>query len=127
MDTASLTVPFISPQDLAARIDTADAPLILDVRPPARYDQSLRMLKGARRCAPADVAAFASTGARGEVIVYCVYGHTVSQEAAALLRGAGWNARFLAGGFEGGEDGVDASEDIAGWRATSLPVVGKPA
>ena len=39
----------------------------------------------------------------------------------ASLRAAGWDARFLQGGIEGGEPGVDRLEDIAHWRATPLP------
>ena len=34
------------------------------------------------------------------VVVYCVRGHEVSQDAAAALRGRGLDARYLAGGIE---------------------------
>ena len=36
----------------------------------------------------------------GVVIVYCVHGHQVSQSAAALMRGQGVGALYLAGGIE---------------------------
>ncbi len=121
VDTANASVPHITPQDLAARMARADAPLLLDVRPPARFAQSPRMLAGAVRCAPDDVAAFAATHAACEVVVYCVYGHEVSTAAAATLRRAGWPAVKLAGGLQGGEDGVDDPADIARWRAAVLP------
>ncbi|MEO7887137.1 MAG: chromate resistance protein ChrB domain-containing protein, partial [Polaromonas sp.] len=79
--------------------------------------ESPHLLAAARRCAPEDVAAFAASQSPREVVVYCVYGHNVSADATATLRAAGWNAYALAGGIEGGEDGVDAPQDIAQWRA----------
>ena len=45
--------------------------------------------------------------------------------AAADLRAAGLNARALAGGFEGGEDGVDSPQEITHWRSIVLPTVAK--
>ncbi len=107
----------VLPQDLAACIGTPGAPLILDVRRPPRFAESTHMLAAARYCTPEQIAALAATAPPREAVVYCVYGHAVSQEVAALLRQAGWNARFLAGGFEGGEPGADAPEDMARWRA----------
>lgn len=126
VDTANAPVSFITPQDLAARMARHDAPLLLDVRPPPRFVQSPRMLAGAVRCAPQDVAAFAATQAARETVVYCVYGHEVSTGAAATLRSAGWPAVKLAGGIEGGQDGVDAPQDIARWRAVVLPTQPRP-
>ena len=120
---------FISPQELGSRLGLADAPLLLDVRPQARFDASPRMLMGAQRCpldqVPAFGAALFVSSPHQEVVTYCVYGHHVSQEAAAALRAAGLNARVLAGGFEGGEDGVDNPQKIAKWRSTVLPTVAK--
>ena len=121
VDTANASVLQISPHELAARMAGADAPLLLDVRPTPRFSQSPRMLAGAVRCAPQDVATFAATQAAREVVVYCVYGHEVSTGAAATLRSAGWPALKLAGGMQGGQDGVDAPQDIARWRAVVLP------
>ena len=126
MDTADRTIPRIPPQHLAERLGRADPPLLLDVRRQARFDQSGRMLAGAVRCAPEDVAAYARAHAAREVVVYCVYGHEVSLQAAAILQRAGWLAAVLAGGIEGGEDGVDDPADIAQWRAAALPTVAKP-
>ena len=123
---------FISPQELARRLSLADAPLLIDVRPQARFDASARMLMGAQRCPADQIPAFASalfvSNPLQEVVTYCVYGHHVSQDAAAALRATGLNARALAGGFEGGEDGVDDAQEIAQWRSIVLPTVvkGKP-
>lgn len=103
----------------------ADMPLLLDVRREGKFLESRRLLAGAQRCKPEDINAFAESQPRCEVVVYCVYGHNVSSDAVAVLRAAGWNARLLAGGIEGGEDGVDAPEDIARWRAACLPTIAK--
>ena len=127
MDTSFSSVPHISPEELAARMGRADAPLLLDVRGEGKFAESPHMLAAARRCAPEDVAALAATGPAREVVVYCVYGHNVSADATALLRAAGWDARMLAGGFEGGEDGVDSAADIVQWRLTPLPTLRKRA
>ncbi len=125
-DSVSL---FISPQELGKRLGHADAPLLLDVRPQARFDTSPRMLAGARRCSLDEVPALAAVlfaeSPALEIVTYCVYGHQMSQKAAAAFRAAGLNARALAGGFEGGEDGVDDALEIAQWRAAKLPTEAK--
>lgn len=123
MDTSALSVPSVSPQELAARMGRADAPLLLDVRREGKFLDSPRMLAGACRCAPDDVAALAALETARDVVAYCVYGHDVSADAVTALRAAGWDARRLAGGFEGGEAGVDTPEDMAQWRAHQPPTV----
>ena len=125
----SVSSLFISPQELGSRTGHADMPLLLDVRPQARFDASPRMLASAQRCPADQIPAFAAasfvSNPRQEVVTYCVYGHHVSQDAAAALRATGLNARALAGGFEGGEDGVDDAQEIAQWRSIVLPTVAK--
>jgi len=99
----------------------ADAPLLLDVRRGGKFLESRYLIAGARRCAPEDVAAFAAAQSalnpQREIVAYCVYGHNVSADAVATLRAAGLNANKLAGGMEGGEDGVDSPQAIDAWRA----------
>jgi rhodanese-related sulfurtransferase len=107
----------ISPEAFNASLGRADTPLVLDVRRQARFDESPRLLAGAQRCAPEDVAALAASRPAGEVLVYCVYGHNVSEEAAAALQAAGWSAQPIAGGIEGGQDGEDDAQAVAQWRA----------
>jgi rhodanese-related sulfurtransferase len=123
---------FISPQELGSLLGRADSPLLLDVRPKARFDASKYMLATAQRCAPADLAALivqlthAATPIKQRLIVtYCVYGHHVSVDAAATLRAAGLNACALAGGFEGGEDGVDNAKQVTQWRLAAVPKIEK--
>jgi rhodanese-related sulfurtransferase len=125
VDTAVSSIPCISPQDLATRIGRRDTPLLIDVRRQARFDESPVMLAGAMRCAPENVAALAAAGPAREAIVYCVYGHNVSQDAVTALNDAGWRASALSGGIEGGQDGVDAPADTSAWRATRPPVIRK--
>ncbi len=129
MDTLFISVPpsFTSPQELAARMGRADSPLLLDVRREEQFQTSRHLLATGQRCAPENVAAFAALQPLCEVVVYCVHGHNASAEAVATLRAAGWNASALAGGIEGGEDGVDRAEDIRQWRAhRPLTVLKRP-
>lgn len=117
MDTS---VPTISPPELNALFGRADAPLLLDVRRRPRFDESDSLLPGARYCAPEDVAQLARSEAPQPAVVYCVYGHNVSEDAVRALRAAGWDARALAGGIEGGEPGVDEAQAVATWRSTPV-------
>jgi rhodanese-related sulfurtransferase len=110
-------LPAISPSRLKQLLGRPDAPLLLDVRRPEHFAQGEHVLAGATYCAPQDLAALAAAGPPRDVVVYCVYGHQVSQGAAGTLAAAGWNARFLEGGFAGGEPDVDPAEDVARWRA----------
>jgi rhodanese-related sulfurtransferase len=124
MDTA-MTSPFsISPSDLLPRLGTANAPVLLDVRRDAPFEAASTLLAGAQRCAPQDVAVWGAANATKrdqDVVVYCVYGHNVSADACGQLRALGFNALALAGGIQGGQDGVDSPADISTWRATALP------
>ena len=126
MDTAMPSpAPFVTPAELRPRFGRADAPLLLDVRRRERFDASDVLLPGAIYCEPEEVPYFARREPAREAVVYCVYGHDVSADAARALRAAGWDARVLAGGIEGGEPGVDRDEDVAAWRATPLPRIRK--
>lgn len=137
MDTAIVThatpctYPTVSPAELAKAMGRIDAPLILDVRREAKFTESARIVCGAVRCTPENVEAFANSQSPREVVVYCVYGHNVSEDAVAQLNQAGWSARPLAGGIEGGKEGSDADADtalnIAVWRAQVLPTILKRA
>lgn len=118
MDTA---LPSISPTELNDVIGRAGAPLLIDVRRRPRFEESPHLLAGARYCAPEEVEQLARTQPPRQAVVYCVYGHNVSEDAVRTLRAAGWDARLLAGGIEGGEAGVDDVRAMAAWRAAALP------
>jgi len=117
VDTRNPSISSVSPAVFNAALGRADTPLVLDVRRQPRFDESPRLLACAQRCAPEDVAALAASHTPREVLVYCVYGHNVSEEAAATLIAAGWQARTVAGGIEGGQDGGDDAQAIAAWPA----------
>jgi len=102
VDTSSASVSHsISPEQFAVLLGNADAPLVIDVRREVRFRESERIAPRARRCAPEDVAHFAATHGPGRAVVYCVHGLEVGAQAAAELRAAGWDARYLQGGIEG--------------------------
>lgn len=127
VDTFFSSIPHIAPEELAARMGRADAPLLLDVRRDGKFLESPRMLAGARRCAPEEVAALARSSPACEVVVYCAHGHNLSADAVSALRAAGWDAHMLAGGMEGGEEGIDSPQAIAQWRAhPPLTVLKRP-
>jgi rhodanese-related sulfurtransferase len=129
--TLSTSIPTVLPAQLSAVLGRADAPLILDVRREAKFTESPRIICGAVRCTPEQVEAFARSQTPRAVVVYCVYGHNVSEDAVVQLNQAGWTAQRLAGGIEGGKEGNDADADtadnIAAWRAQALPTVLKRA
>jgi rhodanese-related sulfurtransferase len=100
----------ISPQELYAAIGAASAPVLIDVRRDDAFAADDRMLVSARRRPPEDVGKWAHDRTAGrQVVVYCVHGQEVSQQAAAALRGAGIEARYLEGG-------------ITGWAERGLPL-----
>ena len=112
MDTAPLS---ISPSELAARLSRDDAPLVLDVRRDVRFAESAHILPRAQRCDPNDVERFSQSQPPREVVVYCVHGLEIGEQAAARLREAGWDARFLEGGIEGWiEAGLPTAAKVAG-------------
>lgn len=123
--TVDTALPSLSPSEFRGLIGRADAPLLLDVRRGETFAASNRLLPGALYCAPETVADFARSEAPREAVVYCAYGHHLSQDAVRTLRAAGWDARFLEGGVAGGEDGVDRLQDIARWREAALPTIRK--
>ena len=105
--TATTATPTIYPAELASALGRFGAPLILDVRREAKFLESPRMVCGAVRCTPENVEAFARSHSPRTAVVYCVYGHNVSEDAVAQLAQAGWRAQRLAGGIEGGKDGTE--------------------
>lgn len=125
MDTQKPSDVSISPSQFNALARRSGAPLVLDVRREARFAESSRLLAGAVRCVPEAVATWIASSAPREVVVYCVYGHNVSEDAVIALRTAGWTAHRVAGGIEGGQDGVDTAEAIAQWRAQPPMTISK--
>ena len=99
----------ISSPELYARLGTASAPLLLDVRRDQAFNEDGGLLISALRRTPGDVDRWSRDLIPGRpVVAYCVHGHEVSQGVAASLSRAGIEAAYLEGG-------------IAGWKERGLP------
>lgn len=103
-------VPEIAPAELAARLGTADAPVVIDVRTTAEVAQGV--IPGARHLSVHELAARLDElglEAGAQVVAVCKTAHR-SIPAVRLLRERGFAARQLAGGMDA-------------WRRAGLPVV----
>jgi rhodanese-related sulfurtransferase len=101
--------PSISPADLYARLGTAAAPTVVDVRRPADFAKAGELIVSAFHRDPDKVEQWGKDLPLGRrVVVHCVHGREVSQGVAAALRSAAVDAVYLEGG-------------IAGWIAQGLP------
>ncbi len=107
--------PSITASQLKTGLLGASPLLLIDVRREPAFRSAADMAAGALRRDPAKVAEWAKELPRaGSVVVYCVHGHEVSQNAAKALREAGFAATFLEGGLE------------EGWKAAGGAVAAKP-
>lgn len=104
----------ISPHDLWARIGTARAPDIIDVRIADDVSAAPVRIPGAIAKSHADVSQWAKAFAGREIVVVCHRGLKLSQGVAAWLRQNGAKARVLEGGQvawrDAGLPGVPISE-----------------
>jgi rhodanese-related sulfurtransferase len=100
--------PAIAPDDLYARLGTAAAPVLVDVRPSDAFNADDRLIAGAVRGDPDDRPRWQSELPRGLPVV--IYGERQgdSRIVADALRRAGIGAAYL-------------DEGIAGWRKRRLP------
>lgn len=95
------TVPAISPIDLQQQLHAFPRPILVDVRRRAAFDADPFVVAGAIKRDPEAVAAWiADLEPWRSIVVYCVHGHNVSQDAAVFLRQAGLSAFHLEGGLE---------------------------
>ncbi len=105
----------ITASHLKSALAGAQPPLLIDVRRTPAFRAAPDMAAGALRRDPAQVASWAKELPRASsVVVYCVHGHEVSQNAAKALRDMGIAARFLEGGLD------------EGWKAGGGEVMAKP-
>lgn len=113
MDTANNPPLSYTLAQLAANLGKPACPLILDVRKAEAFEQSSQCLSGALRLAPQDLpAAAAALPQNRKVVVYCVHGHEVGQDASQALRTAGLDAYYLQGGFEA-------------WKQAAMPMMNR--
>jgi rhodanese-related sulfurtransferase len=76
-------------------------PLVIDVRRHAAFQSATDLIEGALWRDPERVFEWACELPRaGDVVVYCVHGHEVSQGVAKALRESGRRASCLEGGIE---------------------------
>lgn len=93
---------FMSPAELKTLLETPTRARILDVRKRPAFEASGEMIPGAEWRDPFEIDAW--MGALDKdmpLVIHCVHGHEVSQNAAKALREAGFEARVLDGGIEG--------------------------
>ena len=91
----------ITPTELTQRLADFPPPALLDVRRLEAFERDPHVIPGAVKRAPDAVGEWAQhlDGWR-PVVVYCVKGHEVGQDAARALRDRGFDARYVAGGLE---------------------------
>src|SRR6185437_6400861 len=100
---------FISAPDLHARLGTAAAPLVLDVRAAEAFDGDSGLIVGAVRKPPAEMPRWAAgLPAARTIVLYGQHGGAASADLAAALAARGLDALVLEGG-------------MARWRELGLP------
>ncbi len=105
----------ITAAELKSSLVGSKPPLVIDVRKSPAFRAAPDLAAGALRRDPVTASSWAKELPRASsVVVYCVHGHEVSQNAAKALRDFGFAARYLEGGLE------------EGWKAGGGEVVGKP-
>jgi rhodanese-related sulfurtransferase len=83
-------IPSVSSSELYARLGTALAPLLLDVRRSEAFSKDGGLIVSAFHRAPEEVEHWSRGLALDRpVVAYCVHGHEVSQGVAASLRRVG--------------------------------------
>jgi rhodanese-related sulfurtransferase len=99
----------ITPAALRQALQSPRPPVVVDVRRNERFYEAPDFIAGALRCDPLRIGTFRKRLPRAaDLVVYCVHGHEVSQEAAKAL-----GARYLEGGIEA-------------WREAGGGFLGKP-
>jgi thiosulfate sulfurtransferase len=91
----------VSVENLRELLASSVPPIVIDVRRQQAFAESPAMIPGSLRRLPESVESWASElPAGGQIVVYCVHGHQVSQGVASQLQQLGLRAAFLAGGIE---------------------------
>jgi rhodanese-related sulfurtransferase len=114
----------ITAASLRQSLSSSAPPLVIDVRRNERFRESPYLMKGALRRDPAQVDDWKKTLPRASsVVVYCVHGHEVSQNAAKAL-----GARYLEGGIEhwreeGGETAAKPAGSATRWVTRERPKI----
>ena len=100
MDAPAVSV--ISAASLRQSLASDQPPLVIDVRKAPAFLGAPDLIRGALRRDPLRVNDWAkSLPAAASVVLYCVHGHEVSQNAANVLSASGLNSFYLDSGIEG--------------------------
>lgn len=106
----------VNASSLTNMLSGGQPPIVIDVRRQPTFVSAADMMRGALRRDPERIKDWArSLPKASSVVVYCVHGREVSQNAAAALRDQGFAAAYLEGGLE------------EGWRNAGGPLDHKPA
>jgi rhodanese-related sulfurtransferase len=114
----------ISAAELGKALRSSAPPLVIDVRRNERFFEAGDFIRGAIRRDPAKLADWSKTLPQGaDMIVYCVHGHEVSQNAAKAL-----GAKYLEGGIEhwrqeGGELAAKPKNAPTRWVTRERPKI----
>jgi len=114
----------ISAAELRKSLSSSAPPLVIDVRRNERFQESPYLIKGALRRDPAALEQWkAGLPLGAELVVYCVHGHEVSQNAANAL-----GAKYLVGGIEhwreeGGELAAKPKNASTRWVTRERPKI----
>jgi len=100
----------ISADKLARLIGTPNTPALIDVRTDEDFAFDPRLIPGAVRHKPQDVANWGERFIGRSAIVVCLKGRKLAEGTAAWLRCINVSAEALEGGFEG-------------WKSAKLPLV----
>ena len=92
-------VPSITPEEVQAMIASGQRVQIIDTRPRHYSTRAHDMVDGAVWHDPEHIDDWIGTLSKEvPVITFCVYGFHIGCQSAAALRGAGFDARYMAGG-----------------------------
>lgn len=113
--------PAITAAELRHYLQTGRDAVLLDVRRAAAWSADPRSLPGALRIDPRDLDdLLPRLPRRGLIVACCVRGGPLSRYAVHILRGAGFDAWYLAGGREAWMADGGALRAIASARTMEL-------
>ena len=90
----------VTPEELEKILIEKDPPRVLDVRRASDRESDPSTIPGAEWKDPEKVDEWGTELAKGEVVIYCARGGSVSRTVQDNLRKKNINVRFIAGGFE---------------------------
>ena len=98
-DPSDKSLPSISVEELAAKLEEGDDIQVLDARPRHYMSRNVDQMAGAVWRDPDQVESWADQLSREQpVLVYCAYGFHVGCNVTRALRERGFDARFVRGG-----------------------------